>query len=354
MYQLNNKIKDLKPYEPLEGNFRIRLDANESFLSLPSHIASKMLDSFAYTTFHRYPDPLATGVCNAFAQYYGVNPELVTAGNGSDELISVLMTSFLTKGEIALTLSPDFTMYRFYSSLAEVQCVEIVKKSDLTIDVDELISVANQTQARMILFSNPCNPTSLGIPREEVRRIIRSVNALVVLDEAYMDFWDQSLVREAAEYDNLVVLRTCSKAFGLAALRLGFAVANSTITQALRAVKSPYNVNSVTQNVGITVLSHPKVFQKSIEKILDSRLALESGLQQLLKKNPDRFILFPSCTNFVLLRLPDARRVYEQLLSESIAVRLMGDYLRITAGAPAENAELLAALEKILDQGKQP
>lgn len=354
MYQLNSKIRDLKPYEPLEGDFRIRLDANESFLSLPSHVASKMLDAFAYTTFHRYPDPLAKEVCHAFAQYYGVNPELVTAGNGSDELISVLMTAFLTKGEIVLTLSPDFTMYRFYSSLAEAQCVEIVKKNDLTIDVDELISVANQTQARMIVFSNPCNPTSLGIAREEVRRIIRSVNALVVLDEAYMDFWDQSLIREAAEYDNLVILRTCSKAFGLAALRLGFAVANSTITQALRAVKSPYNVNSITQNVGAVVLSQPKVIQKSIEKILESRHVLENGLQQLLQKNSDRFVLFPSRTNFVMLRLPDARRVYERLLSEGIAVRLMGDHLRITAGTPAENAELLVVLDKILGRGKQP
>lgn len=348
MYQLNSKIKDLKPYEPLEGDYRIRLDANESFLSLPTNVMSRMMDAFAYTAFNRYPDPLAVDVCRMFAQYHKIRPENVTAGNGSDELISVLMTAFLMKGDTVLTLSPDFSMYRFYSSLVEVRCVDVVKKSDLTIDVDELISVSNQTGAKMILFSNPCNPTSVGLTREQVRKIIRSVSALVVLDEAYMDFWDQSLIQEAEQYDNLVVLRTCSKAFGLAALRLGFAVANQTITAALRAVKSPYNVNSATQNAAAAVLSYPKQLERAIEKIVDSRIALSQGLQQLLKKKPGRFVLYPSCTNFVLIRLADARAVYEKLLSEGIAVRLMGDTMRITAGSPAENAELLTVLERIL------
>lgn len=348
LYQLNSKIKDLKPYEPLEGDYRIRLDANESFLSPPTNVMSKMMDSFAYTAFHRYPDPLAVDVCQVFAQYYRVPPELVTAGNGSDELISVLLTAFLMKGDTVLTLSPDFSMYSFYASLVEVQCVEVVKKSDLTINVDELISVTNQTGAKMILFSNPCNPTSIGLSSEQVRKIIRSVSALVVLDEAYMDFWDQSLIQETEQYDNLVVLRTCSKAFGLAALRLGFAVANRTITAALQAVKSPYNVNSVTQSAAAAVLSYPKTLNRAIEKIVDSRKALSQGLQQLLEKSPGRFILYPSCTNFVLIRLTDARAVYEKLLAEGIAVRLMGDTMRITAGSPAENAELLAILEQIL------
>lgn len=348
MYQLNSKIRDLKPYEPLEGEYRIRLDANESFLSLPTNVMSKMMDAFAYTAFNRYPDPLAVDVCRRFAEYYKIRPEIVTAGNGSDELISVLMTAFLMKGDTVLTLSPDFSMYRFYSSLVEVRCVDVVKKSDLTIDVDELISVSNQTGAKMILFSNPCNPTSVGLTREQVRKIIRSVSALVVLDEAYMDFWDQSLIQEAEQYDNLVVLRTCSKAFGLAALRLGFAVANKTITAAVRAVKSPYNVNSATQSAAAAVLSYPRLLERAIGKIVNSRIALSQGLQQLLKKKPGRFILYPSCTNFVLIRLADARYVYERLLAKGIAVRLMGDSLRITAGTPEENTELLAALEQLL------
>ena len=354
MYQLNSKIRDLKPYEPLEGGYHIRLDANESFLSLAPELEAKMIDACACTLFHRYPDPMARQVCQAFADYYKISPESVTAGNGSDELISVLMTAFLAKGDTVLTLSPDFSMYRFYASLAEVNCLELVKKSDLTIDVDELISVAVQSKAKMLLFSNPCNPTSLGLTREQVRRLIRSIDSLVVLDEAYMDFWDQSLIREVAEYDNLIVLRTCSKALGMAALRLGFAISNPTLTNAIKAGKSPYNVNSMTQNMGTAVLSEHKKIDEAVKKIVESRVVLSQKLEKLLEKYPGRFFLYPSCTNFVFLHLSDARQVYEQLLSCGIAVRLMGDYLRITAGTMAENTELISALQHIFSQGKQP
>ncbi|MDU7337436.1 MAG: histidinol-phosphate transaminase [Clostridium sp.] len=348
LYQLNSKIKDLKPYEPLKGDFRIRLDANESFLPLPTNVMTKMLETLVQTDFNRYPDPLAVNPSRAFSEYYGIDPELVTAGNGSDELISVLISTFLMKGDTVVTLSPDFTMYRFYSSLVEVQCVEVVKNSDLTIDVNELITVVIQTGAKMILFSNPCNPTSLGLTREEVRKIINSVNALVVLDEAYMDFWDQSLLEEVEQYDNLVILRTCSKAFGLAALRIGFAVANPTITSAIRAVKSPYNVNTLTQSAASVILSNSDILKEASNQIVCSRILLSQQLENLLKRKPNRFDLFPSCTNFVFLRLSDAKSIYEQLLFKGIAVRLMGDCLRITAGAPQENTELITALEQIL------
>lgn len=348
LYQLNSKIKDLKPYEPLKGDFRIRLDANESFLSLPTNVMTEILDTLVQTDFNRYPDSLALNSCRAFAAYYGVNPELVTAGNGSDELISVLISTFLMKGDTVVTLSPDFTMYRFYSSLVEVRCIEVVKKSNFTVDVDELITVVNQTSAKMILFSNPCNPTSLGLTREEVRKIINSVSALVVLDEAYMDFWDQSLLQEADQYDNLVILRTCSKAIGLAALRIGFAVANETITSAIRAVKSPYNVNTLTQSAASVILSNSEMLKEASNQIVCSRILLSQQLENLLKRKPNRFVLFPSCTNFVFLRLNDAKSVYEQLLLKGIAVRFMGDCLRITAGAPQENTELITALEQIL------
>lgn len=353
MLRLNEKIRDLTPYEPLSGSYRIRLDANESFLPVPASLQSKLQKAFLDTAFQRYPDPLATQVCKAFAAFYGVRPETVTAGNGSDELISVLLTGFLMKGDTILTLSPDFSMYRFYSSITEVSCVELNKRPDLTIDVDALIAAAQQHNAKAIVFSNPCNPTSLGIPREEVRRLLRSVQALVILDEAYMDFWDQSLLNEVEEYDNLVVLRTCSKALGLAALRLGFAVANETLTRAIRAVKSPYNVNAVTQQVAAVVLSERELMMNAVQTLVKSREELQQACVCLQQAYPGRMQVYPSCTNFVLLKLPDCQQVHKALLERGIAVRCMGDYLRITAGSPAENAELIAAMEVIFLQGVQ-
>ena len=245
MYELNEKIRDLTPYDPITGSYPIRLDANESFLSLPEELRARIGEAAAHAAFNRYPDPLASELTSAFADFYGISPDLVTVGDGSDELLSLLCNAFLMKGESMMVLPPDFSMYAFYASIAEARVVTCPKGADLTIDVDAVIKKAREENVRLILFSNPCNPASTGLSRENARRLIRSVSALVVLDEAYMDFWDQSLLQEVESYDNLIILRTCSKALGGAALRLGFAVAAPRLTRALRAVKSPYNIGSL-------------------------------------------------------------------------------------------------------------
>ena len=258
------------------------------------------------------------------------------------------MNAFLMKGETVVTIDPDFSMYRFYASIAEVNCVTLQKGETLAIDVDHVIEVCRRQKARMLIFSNPCNPTSLGLVREEVRRLIRSVEALVVLDEAYMDFWDQSLLSEAAEYDNLILLRTCSKAIGGAALRLGFAVANETITRALQAVKSPYNVGAFSQAMGTALLSCPEELREENRCIIASRKALEEALLRLAKQNEGRFEVIPSCTNFVLLRTKEAKRLFGAMLKQSVAVRCFDGFLRITAGSDAENEAFLKAFGKAL------
>lgn len=344
--ELNRKIRDLKPYDPITGTYAIRLDANESFVPLPMALQEEIQEKAASLAFNRYPDPTAAALCRSFAAYYDVPARLVTAGNGSDELISILCTAFLMRGETILTLEPDFSMYRFYGSLAEAACISLKKGESLKIDVDEVIHQAREHQAKLIIFSNPCNPTSLGLERDEVRRLIQSVSALVVLDEAYMDFWDQSLLGEVEEYDNLVILRTCSKAFGMAAIRLGFAVANPVLTNALRAVKSPYNVNALTQAIGEVVLREKDSVNKAISDILRSRDELYAQICQLEQEFPRAFHVYPTCTNFVLLKCARAKELYRVLLQRGIAVRFMEDYLRITAGSATENRTLLDNLRE--------
>ena len=247
MYQLNEKIKDLKPYDPIQGSYRVRLDANESFLPLPQALVEEAKAAVERTAFNRYPDPAARELCQAFAACYGVKPEQVVAGNGSDELITVLFEAFLEKGDAFATVEPDFSMYAFNGHLHEARHVAIPKGKDLRLDVEAVAAACQREQVKLLIFSNPCNPTSLVCGREEMRKLIASLpDTLVVLDEAYMDFSDQSLLGEVEDHPNLLVLRTCSKAFGMAALRLGFAVCGKTLAGALRAVKSPYNVNSLS------------------------------------------------------------------------------------------------------------
>ena len=347
-YRLDEKIRDLRPYDPIRGEYPIRLDANESFLKPPAELLSKIGDAVAGVSFNRYPDPFARELCESFADYYGAGAENVTAGNGSDELISVIENAFVMKGEPVLTLSPDFSMYRFYGSLDETNCVEYRKKPDFSVDIGELIELAGKSDARLLVFSNPCNPTGRGIGREELRRLIHSVGALVVVDEAYMDFWDQSLLGEVNEYDNLVVLRTLSKAFGMASIRLGFAAANPALTAALRAVKSPYNVNACTQKIGTVLLREHTWARSCVSEIKASQKELFTALRRLERSNPEQMTVCDSVTNFTLVRFSDCGRIFEELLKAGIVVRNFGGYLRITAGAPKENAELIRRLEAIL------
>ena len=345
MYQLNDKIKNLVPYEPISGTYDIRLDANEYPLNLPEEIRAQFHLKLDEIAFNRYPDPLASSLVNSFAEYYDLKPELVTAGNGSDELIFLIESAFMQKGDKMLVVAPDFSMYQFYSSICEVECDSFIKNESLDIDVEALIEKINSDNISLVLFSNPCNPTGRGITRSEAEKLVSSVNALVILDEAYMDFWTESLLDKIEDYSNLIIFRTASKLVGSAALRLGFAVANLTISRAIKAVKSPYNVNSVSQAFGEVIYQQKEYLRNRQKTIVRNKEMLYNGIMELSSAQND---LEPieSVANFVFVKTGQAREIWEFLKSKSIVVRLMGEYLRITAGTEAEVAAVLNALKE--------
>lgn len=347
---LNDKLKGLTPYDPAPAGDRVRLDANESFLPMPASILERAQERLLQLDYNRYPDPAAKELCRAFAARYGVPGENVAAGNGSDELISVIFLGFLEKGDAFATLEPDFSMYGFNGFLNEARQVKIPKK-DCRIDVDETLRLCREEQVKLLIFSNPCNPTSVVLPREEVRRLARDFDGLLVLDEAYMDFSDQSLLGEFRDYDNLLILRTCSKAIGMAALRVGFAVGQKPLIDAIKAVKSPYNVNSLSQAYATAVLESGEELDRALETILASRKQLIGGLQELNAAFPGRFSLLPCDTNFAALRTPEDETIYRYLWDHGVAVRLTGGVLRITCGAENENQAVLAALRAYFQEG---
>lgn len=347
-YQLNEKVRDMEPYEPISGTYRIRLDANESFLEIPEHVKADMLGRIGALHLNRYPDPLAWDVCKGFGKYYGVKPELVTVGNGSDELLTLLTQTIMMKGEKLVYTKPDFSMYQCYGYLAENVCIPFEKNADFTIDVDALASLINTEKARMVIFSNPCNPTGVGLPRTDVLRLIESVpDCLVVVDEAYMEFWDQSVLDCVEQYDNLMVLKTCSKSLRMAGIRCGFAIANPTLTNAMRAVKSPYNVNSMTQTAAETLFDYPHELDSATAAVIESRDELYAAVKALADKYPGKLSLLPTSANFVYVKLPagEAKRIFEAMKQDGVIVRNMGDYLRITCGTAHENAEVVRLLE---------
>ena len=329
---------------------QVVLDANESFCPMPAWMAAEIAAALADTPLNRYPDPLASRVCEKAAAYYGVSPEYMTAGCGSDELISVIIASLIPQTGRVLLSEPDFGTFRFCAEMRELVCAARARQNGLP-DLEALKREAREGDC--VIFSNPCNPTGQGISREETLDLIRSVPCLAVVDEAYMDFWDQSVAREVESLDNLIVLRTASKNVGLAAIRLGFALAGAELTACLRAAKLPYNVAALTQRAGEVVYSYPDWLRESAARMRASARALYAALTPLAAGRAG-YRLTDTLANFVLLHAPDGKALYESLLARGIRVRILGEgsenppYLRITGGSEEENETLINAMKELI------
>lgn len=346
-YKLNKKLVNLVPYDPITGHYDIRLDANESCFNLSDSLKEKIGKSISQIDFNRYPDSLSKAPTKAFAELYNISEELVSVGNGSDELISIISSCFFESGDTIVNVSNDFSMYEFYAQLYEVNVATYQKESDLSIDPDKLIAFCKENGAKGLIFSNPCNPTSLGLDRDAVRKIITSLeDTLVILDEAYMDFWDQSLLDEADKYSNLIILKTCSKAIGLAAVRCGFAVANKTITNAIRAAKSPYNNDTVAQTIVSDILSEKQYLNDCRDIIVKNTKQLYSDITALNEKYSCFDTVYNTCTNFVFIKTEEFEKIYQFMLDNSIAIRKFRGFIRVTSGTAQENARFMEVLEK--------
>ncbi len=346
-YKLNKKLVNLVPYDPITGHYDIRLDANESCFNLNDSLKAKIAKSISQIDFNRYPDSLSKAPTKAFAELYNIPEDYISVGNGSDELISIIEGCFFEAGDTIVNVSHDFSMYEFYAQLYEVNVATYQKEEDLTINVDKLIAFCKEKGAKGLIFSNPCNPTSLGLDRAAVRKIITSLSdILIILDEAYMDFWDQSLLDEVNDHDNLLILKTCSKAIGLAAVRCGFAVANKTITNAIRAAKSPYNNDTVAQTIVADILSEKEYLRNCRDIIVENTKQLYKAITALDEKHSCFEKVYEPCTNFVLIKTDEFEKIYKFMLENSIAIRKFKGFIRITAGTEKENARFMEVLEK--------
>ena len=353
-YEIPEKLKKLEAYPPVTGQDKYRLNANESFLSLPYEIRYELSNMLPRLEFNRYPDPYATELCEKFGDYYHVPADLVVAGNGSDELLYLLATCFGSHGDTLLVTSPDFSLYELYGTMAGMN-VEVFDKGDsMRLDPDAFIAKAKEVKPEMVIFSNPCNPTSLGSTGEDVLKIVSALeDSLVIVDEAYMEFADGSVITEVQKYSNLMVLKTFSKAFGLAGARLGFAVSNKTVTDALKAAKAPYNVNCMTQQLGCILLDHPAYLEECILQISEARDYLFGMLQALAGSEPKIKSIQNTRTNFVFMEVEDPEGVQAKLKEQGIAIRKLGKYLRISTGSIEDNEVVIQALKDCL-KGETP
>ncbi|MEW6446821.1 MAG: histidinol-phosphate transaminase [Bacillota bacterium] len=341
-------LRDLVPYAVPHYPGVIKLDANENPYDFAPEVLAEIFRGVNGQTFVRYPDPMAVDLRRALAKYTGFAPENILAGNGSDELILTLLLTFGTGGRV-LVATPTFSMYGIHARIAGAVPVEVPRLPDFSLDLPVLLQEAAVPGTRMIIICSPNNPTGNTVAREAIEALVEGTKGLVLLDEAYAEFAGESCSHLVHRYPRLVVLRTFSKAFGLAGLRVGYILADRAVVNELLKVKQPFNLNAFSQIAALTVLEHLPVFEERIRKIIADR----EGLYRSLKEIPDVEV-FPSRANFLLFRTPlPAGTVYEGLLKHRVLIRNVEGpglerCLRVNVGTPAENAAFVKALVDVL------
>jgi histidinol-phosphate aminotransferase len=347
-YILSEKLQSLEPYKVITEDCQIRLDANESFVDPGEELKTKLLAAWGDIALNRYPDDSYLELRQAFGRYYGVDPELVLAGNGSDELLSLLIGCFLKSDDRLLLTEPDFSMYSVFASTYERQTCYVGRNKEGDPDIPAILETVRKEKVSAVLFSNPSSSFSTVTAREKILSLIDNTDALVVVDEAYMDFSDQSLLQDVVSRDNLIVLRTCSKALGCAGIRLGFAVSSPKLVEVLNALRAPYNLNTLSAEAGRIVLSEPNYITNAIAQILENRRELYEELKPL-EASPMIRKIYPTATNYICVETGYTNKIYEELKARSILIRNLKNMLRITVGTKEENQAVVEGLRTIIE-----
>ena len=328
--------------QPPDGVY-IKLNTNEN----PYPPADAVVDALARCDARKlrlYPDPVSRDLCAAAATAFGVREDQLLAGNGSDEILSMIMRAFVDPGQAVAYPFPTYVLYRTLAQIAGARVLEVPWE-----DAFKFPSQLIGCDAKILLLCNPNSPSGSPVPTADVREIAKSFTGLFVVDEAYVDFACENALSLVNEFENVMVLRTVSKSFSLAGLRLGFAIANPDLLSGLRRVKDSYNLSRLDQALGLAALSNVASMRANVKKIIATRGRLITRLRDL------GFDVTPSESNFVWAKPPrlPARAVYDDLRARKILVRVFNDpgmteHVRITVGTDDEIDQLLAALNEIL------
>lgn len=337
---LRKNIASLKPYssarDEYTGEAMVFLDANENPFNQP---------------YNRYPDPLQKELKEKIALIKEVRPEQIFLGNGSDEPIDLLIRAFCEPGlDNVVSINPTYGMYQVAADIHNVEVRKVSLTERFELDSEKLLKEVNGS-TKLIFLCSPNNPTGNCLDTEQIVSVIRQFNGLVIIDEAYIDFAPgKSFLPQLEEFPNLVILQTFSKAWGMAGIRLGMAFASPEIIRVLNKIKYPYNLNILTQQKALELIQKIDDVKKWVKLLIAER----KKMADLLSEFPFVAEIFPSDANFLLVKMHDARGIYEYLVENGIIVRdrskiyLCDDSLRITIGSSQENDALLNALNELI------
>lgn len=337
---VRENIRALQPYSSARDEFAgkagVFLDANENPVG----------------QFNRYPDPRQVALKTTIAELKGVSEDQLFLGNGSDEVIDLLFRVFGKPGQDqVLTCSPTYGMYAVSAGINDLEVVNVPLTEDFQLDLAQLDPCLTRPQVKLLCLCSPNNPTGNSLREADLLYVLRRFKGIVLLDEAYIDFSSRpSWTSKINDFTNLVILQTLSKAWGLAGLRIGMAIANPEIVGYLNKVKPPYNISTVNQQTALAALNNRVAFRETLSLIQAEKIRMEQELRAL----PGVETVFPSDANFLLVRVADADQLYADLIAQQLIVRnrnkVVKNCLRISIGTPEENDRLLNALNALTNE----
>jgi len=338
---IRDNIKALKPYSSARDEYK---DASSNMVFLDAN--ENPFDNGV----NRYPDPQQSNLKNVLAQQKGISKDNILLGNGSDEVLDLILRVFCepNKDKI-ITLPPTYGMYEVLANVNAVDVIKIKLSESFQPNVDDILNLADQ-YSKILFLCSPNNPSGNSFHIKHVERLLLNFNGIVVIDEAYIDFSDQkSWLNRLEEFPNLIITQTLSKAYGMAGIRLGICFASKEIISVLNKIKPPYNINELTQQKAIERLSIPEDVKNEIQNILQQR----NWLAEKLKNIAFVEIIYPSDANFVLVKVDNAIKRYDQLIQKGIVVRNRTNQLgcenclRFTIGTKTENEKLITTLKTL-------
>jgi len=351
-YAIGETVESLAQRLKTSPSEILKLNSNENFFIPKERLNALLIDVIEEYDPRIYPQEEEKEFKRALSKYLEVPPECIVVGNGGDQLIDLIARLFLLKDEVALSITPTFSMYGQSVSLQGARYVGVPLKDDFSLDVEGILAAATP-ETRLLFLCSPNNPTANQFGVEEVQALIEKFKGVVVVDEAYVEFADHSITRLAEEFENLIVLRTLSKAFGLAGLRSGYAVANPHVVSSLSKAQLPYSVSTIALKAGLKLLENIEVVNRAVEQLKRERARLVEELNSLKGVSA-----FDSQANFVLFQTRrQSSEVFQALMKRGILVKNLGrilhinNCLRTTVGLREMNDKLLGALEQACGEG---
>ena len=342
-------LVSLKPYSVDETIWQVKLDANERATGLPPRVQSGIIERLAALDFNRYPDMGMQALRSLLASEHNMAADNVLIGNGSSEILAALCQAFGGAGRSIVFPTPSFSMYAIYAKLAGSPAVPVSLAADFSLDPDKVLAAARLNAAKLVILCNPNNPTGSIMPLADIEKIVAGIDCPVVVDEAYYEFYGQSAVGLINQYSNIIIARTFSKAYGLAAARVGYMLAAADMTAAVGKVMLPYHVNALSLAAAETVYVMRGELADSITATVAERDRLAAALSVL-----PEMTVYPSQANFLLVKTPQARRLVAHLAANGIGIRDFStapgleNCLRITVGTSAENDTLLKCVAEFV------